>query len=257
MKTSRFVRQCGLFLKKNMPTMLTIAGSVGVFLTAVTTANATIKATCLVNEAECQKKDALTKKEVFVTTATSYIPPVLIGSATIACIVASNVLNKHQQASLMGAYMLLDTAFRDYKKKVTEMYGEHADEDVQGELLKDRYKEGRVVKIRTDETLLFYIDHYGQIFERTFAEVQDAEYQLNRKLAVDGEASVNDFLKLLGLEPNKACASLGWDQEGICDFFIPPWIDFEHQLVRMDDGMECYIIQFATEPMVGYACPFE
>lgn len=256
MKASRPIRQAGLFLSKNMPTILTIAGSVGVVLTAVTTANATVKAVCLVNEAECQKKDTLTKKEVFVTTAPSYIPPILIGSATIACVVASNLLNKRQQASLASAYMLLDTTFRDYKKKVVEMYGENADKDVKAELLKERYKEQRIVKIRTDETLLFYIDQYGQIFERTFAEVQDAEYQLNRKMAMDGEASVNDFFELLGLETNEVGACLGWDQEGICDFFMPPWIDFEHQLVRMEDGMECFIINFVTEPTPGHAAPF-
>lgn len=256
MKASRLVRQAGLFLSKNMPTILTIAGSVGVVLTAVTTANATVKAVCLVNEAECQKKDALTKKEVFVTTAPSYIPPILIGSATIACVVASNLLNKRQQASLASAYMLLDTTFRDYKKKVIEMYGENADKDVRAELLKEHYKEQKVVKIRTDETLLFYIDQYGQIFERTFSEVQDAEYQLNRKLAMDGEASVNDFFELLGLDTNEVGACLGWDQEGVCDFFMPPWIDFEHQLVRMEDGMECFIIIFVTEPTPGYAAPF-
>lgn len=243
-------------MSKNMPTILTIAGSVGVVLTAVTTANATVKAVCLVNEAECQKKDTLTKKEVFVTTAPSYIPPILVGSATIACVVASNLLNKRQQASLASAYMLLDTTFRDYKKKVVEMYGENADKDVKAELLKERYKEQGVVKIRTDETLLFYIDQYGQIFERTFAEVQDAEYRLNRKLAMDGEASVNDFFELLGLDTNKVGACLGWDQEGVCDFFMPPWIDFEHQLVRMEDGMECFIINFVTEPTPGYAAPF-
>lgn len=256
MKASRLIRQAGLFLSKNMPTILTVAGSVGVVLTAVTTANATVKAICLVNEAECQKKDTLTKKEVFVTTAPSYIPPILIGSATIACVVASNLLNKRQQASLASAYMLLDTTFRDYKNKVVEMYGENADKDVKAELLKERYKEQRVVKIRTDETLLFYIDQYGQIFERTFAEVQDAEYQLNRKMAMDGEASVNDFFELLGLDTNEVGACLGWDQEGVCDFFMPPWIDFEHQLVPMEDGMECFIINFVTEPTPGYAAPF-
>lgn len=256
MKSSKLIRQAGLFLSKNMSTLLTVAGSVGVVLTAVAATNATVKATCLINEAECQKKDMLTKKEVFTTAAISYIPPVLIGSATIACIVASNILNKRQQASLVSAYMLLDTTFRDYKKKVIEMYGESADRDVKAELLKERYVNQGVVRVKTDETLLFYVDQYGQIFERTFSEVQDAEYQLNRKLVTDGEASVNDFFEFLGLDKNEIGACLGWEQEGICDFFMPPWIDFEHQLVRMDDGMECFIINFVTEPMAGYAAPF-
>lgn len=256
MQASRLIKQTGRLLARNLPTILAIAGTAGMVLTAVASANATIKAVCLVNEAECQKKEELTKKEVFYVSAPSYIPVVLMGVATAACIIGSNALNRRQQATLMSAYMFLDTSFKNYKKKITEIYGENADRDVRAALLNEQYVKQGVVRIRTDETLLFYVDAYGQIFERTYAEIQDAEYQLNRKLAVDGEASVNDFFELLGLNTNEIGACLGWTQEGICDFFMPPWIDFEHDLVRLDDGMECYIINFVTEPVAGYASPF-
>ena len=69
---------------------------------------------------------------------------------------------------------------------------------------------------------------------------------------MDGEASLNDFFELLGLNEMKIGDALGWSQECICDFYNPAWIDFEHELVTMEDGMECYIINILVSPMIDY-----
>lgn len=256
MNTSKFLKVTKLYLSRNAPMILSCVGAIGVGITAVVTAKATVKAVCIINEAECSKKETLTKGEAFAVAAPAYIPAVLIGSATIVCIFGANVLNRKHQAALTSAYILLDSTFKDYKAKVAELYGTDANKKVRAEIVKDKCKDIEQHIVRSDETLLFYEEHYGKIFERTFAEVQDAEYRLNRKLAMDGEASLNDFFQLLGLNEMEVGDALGWSQEGICDFFNPPWIDFEHELVRLDDGMECYIINILVAPVTGYDLPF-
>ena len=88
-------------------------------------------------------------------------------------------------------------------------------------------------------------------------EVQNAEYLLNRKIVTEGEACLNDFLKLLGLSEINGGDELGWSLEAGCAFYGYSWIDFEHELVELtEDGLECYIIHIAEEPTIGYTEPF-
>ena len=62
----------------------------------------------------------------------------------MTCIFGSNVLNKRQQASLASAYALLDTSFKEYKKKVIDLYNEEADIEIRNEIAKDKYEENDI-----------------------------------------------------------------------------------------------------------------
>lgn len=256
-------------LKKHSPTILTVIGAIGVVATAVAAVKATPKAMLLIEQAGYEKGSdenpiedmeyaSLTPVEMVKTAWKPYIPAALIGGATITCIFSANVLNRRQQAAITSAYILLERTYKSYKDKVVELYGKETDRRVREEIVKDDYKEKAedIPEADSDETLLFYEEHYGQYFHRKMVEVMDAEYRINRKLAQEGEACLNDFFEYLGLDETEVGDALGWSQEGICDFFQPAWIDFEHQLVTMDDGMECYIINILVKPKEGYDCPF-
>lgn len=251
MTGTRILRQSALYLRNHSSTILTCVGAVGLVATAVLAVKATPKAMERLNEAEVEKHEDLTKTEKFLVAAPEYIPAVLTGATTIACIFGANVLNKRQQAALASAYMLLERTYKSYKDKAVELYGDDADKNIRHAVVKEKCKEIER-QPHGDETLLFYEEHYGEFFERTMLQVQDAEYQLNRKFAMDGEASLNDFFELLGLNEMKIGDALGWSQECICDFYNPAWIDFEHELVTMEDGMECYIINILVSPMIDY-----
>lgn len=127
-----------VFFKKNGATILTCLGAAGVIGTAVTAVKATPKAMLLLNEAKKEKGSSLTKLEVVKIAGPLYIPSVLIGVSSIACILGSNVLNKQKQAALVSAYTILDQSYKEYKNKVTEMYGEEANKAVEEELSKDK-----------------------------------------------------------------------------------------------------------------------
>ena len=97
-------------------TVLTVLGGVGVVATVVTAIKATPKALKKIEEAKELKGEELTKMEIVKTTATTYIPTVVIGVSTVACIFGANVLNKRQQAALMSAYAFVDNSYKEYKR---------------------------------------------------------------------------------------------------------------------------------------------
>lgn len=252
------------FLEKHSSTILTVVGAVGVVATAVTAVQATPKALALIEQAGYEKGSEenpcmdmeytpLTPVEMVQAAWKPYVPSVLIGAATIVCLFGANGLNKRQQAALAGAYIFLDQSYKKYKDKVNELFGEDTDTWVRSEIVKDKAKEEDISAPKSDETLLFYEEHYGKFFERTMLEVQDAEYQLNRKLVIDGEVTLNDFFEFLGLNAKEIGDILGWSVETICDSNHPAWIDFEHELVTMDDGMECRIITMVDQPVKDFA----
>lgn len=237
------------FCKRNASTILTYLGGVGVVTTAVLAAKETPKALCRIDEVKREKEDELTKFETVVAAAPAYIPAVLAGSATIACIFGANVLNKRQQAALMSAYALLDNSYKEYKKKVDELYGEGSDREVRNEIAKDHYEPEDEYD---DGKQLFYDEFSQRYFRSTMEDVLKAEYELNRGLSQDIGAFLNDFYDLLGLEEVDYGNYLGWSTFELVETQWYCWVEFEHTKVTMDDGMECTIISLWTEPTFDF-----
>ena len=117
-------------LRRNSPKILTILAAMGTVSTAFATARATPKALLLIREAESQKGEDLTPLEKVKVAAVPYIPAVLLGSATIVCIFGAQMLNRRVQSSMASAYALLDQSFKDYRRKLKELYGDEADKKV-------------------------------------------------------------------------------------------------------------------------------
>jgi hypothetical protein len=238
-----------MFFKRNASTILTCAGGAGVVATAVVAVKDTPKAMQIIEKAEEAKGESLTVVEKIKYAGPVYIPAILIGASTLACIFGAHSLNKRQQASLMSAYALLDNSYKEYKKKVDEVYGEGADARIKGEIAKDKYNEESIHV--EDEKQLFYDYFSERYFESTMEEVMQAEYDLNRKLHTRDYAYLNDYYDLIGLEQIPSGWNLGWSMGASFDHYWKTWIDFRHEKVEMEDGMECYIITM-TEPIPDF-----
>lgn len=240
-----FRRACGktlLQLKRSSPTILSCLGSAGVIATAVLAVNATPKALAKIRHDSREKHDgdpyAYTKFEAFRSSWKYYIPTVAVGASTIACILGANALNLKQQASMASAYILLDNAYKEYKNKVKTVFGKDADALINKKTVKEKYHDD--IYQPSGEGFLFYEYYHGEFFERTREEVLSAEYRFNMKFASRGYASLNDFYRLLGLPESDAGDALVWTfDEKTNDY---PLVDFIHELVELEDGMECYII---------------
>lgn len=249
-----------LFMKRNASTILTCLGGIGVVTTTVMAVKATPKALRLIEEAEKEKGEKLTTWETVKTTAPTYIPTVLFGVGTVACIFGANILNKRQQASLMSAYALLDESYKKYRRTVVELYGKETHEEIVNAIAVEEANEvymhasnlgvdcTQFLEEDYSDPVLFYDEYSHRYFEAPIEQVILSEYHLNRNYIMRGFALLNEFYEFLGLEQTDYGGEVGWvidDNE----FF---WIDFNHRKVTMDDGLECYIIEMMFEPTMDW-----
>lgn len=247
---NKWLYKSNVFLKKNGSTILTVAGGVGVVATSVMAVKATPKALYLLEQAKEEKGEELTKLETIQVAGPVYIPSIIMGVSTIACVFGANALNKHQQAALMSAYALLDNSYKEYKAKVKGLYGEDADTMVKNSIIKDKYEKEEIVV--DDGKRLFYDEFSGRYFESTSEDVIKAEYELNRETALYGGVYLNRFYELLGIPTTEEGTTLGWSLGMLSDRYLAYWIEFDHDKVVMDDGLECYIIRMRNEPGVDF-----
>ena len=244
------LRDSIIFLKNNASTILTCAGGAGVIATSVMAVKATPKALALLENAKEEKGEDLTNLETVKVAGPAYIPAVLMGVSTIACIFGANALNKRQQAVLISAYALLDNSYKDYKNKVQELYGKDSNKHIKEEISKDKYEEN---PYSIEEGKQLFYDEFSQrYFESTTEQVLRAEHEVNRMLATDYGVYLNEFYELLGIDRTDYGDYLGWSTGEIVETYWYCWIDFHHTKVIMDDGMECTIISMGMEPTFGF-----
>lgn len=247
---NKLLRQSKVFLNRYSSTILTCVGGAGVVVTSVMAVKATPKALKLLEQAKDEKGEELTKLEVVKVAGPVYIPSIVMGVSTIACIFGANVLNQRKQAALMSAYAVLDNSYKDYRNKVEELYGEEADAHVRSEIVKDKYEEENVEV--DDNKQLFYDAFSERYFESTMENVIRAQYAINRKISLWGGADLNEFYEALDIPPVDYGKHLGWSSGSLMEMAWSDWLDFDHEKVVMDDGLECYIITISVEPMFDY-----
>lgn len=242
------------FTKCNASTLLTVAGGLGFIGTVILAVNETPKALQIMEDRQNEKGDALTPVEKAIAVAPVYLPATILGVTSLVCIFGANVLNKKQQASLASAYALASTTYKEYRDKNIELFGEEADEKIRTEIAIEKRKEldvytPGIAPIDTKgETILFYDDYHKRYFESTMEAIVNAEYHFNRNFAMRDYATLDEFYNFLGLEPKKGDDILGWSKWELYEEWEASFIDFNHRRVELEDGLECYMIEFVFPP---------
>ena len=243
-------------IKRNAPTLLTGLGVIGVVGTTISGIKATPKALQILEmeneyklELEGEELDIF-EKALLVTPI--YLPTILLGLGTISCILGANHINRNRQAALTSAYACLNTSFNEYKNKVNEVYGDGANDKIETEIAKDNLTP--TDKTYLGETKLFYDKISKRYFESTIYNLQNAIYQLNKIYAIDGDVSLNEFYKLIGIDTTVDGDIIGWNGVNQWEFIGYVWIDIEWKLMDMPDDLECYILEYNVEPTIDYTC---
>jgi len=246
------------YLKRSSPAILTCLGAIGVVTTSVLAVKATPKAVDIIRAREGIDHEGNyygpTKLEVIQSCWKCYIPAALVGLSTIACIFGANILNKRNQASLASAYALLNQSYQQYRNAAKSVYGEDADEKIKIEAAKNAYVSAGGYHIYDPESeseeILFYDTFCQRYFTSTMSSVINAQYHVNRNFALRGWSDLNELYDFLGLEEHRGGDLIGWSADEMLESGLAPWIEFENRLVKMDDGLECYIISTLFEPKV-------
>lgn len=255
----KLTKACARFLRKHGGTILAVAASVGVVATAIETGRATTKAKHLLAVDEALRtynedeqgivEESPTKKEIVQTCWKAYVPAVILGGGTIACILGSNALNKKQIASLTAGYMALGKAYQEYRREVAEHVGAEHEKEI--------YKDAQsVLKEPTsdmvEDKLLCYEPISKRYFHATETALLEAFYSLNRDFALNGYASMNDLYNYLGLDYIPEGDLKGWCADYLAADWEYFWIDFSYLKQKTDDGLEVYYVEAYQEPIDDY-----
>lgn len=246
--------QVGYFIKRNMPTILSIGAAVGVVVSNILTNKASIKATLKVDEIEKKKHRELTFIEEVKVVAPIYSPSIVVGAATIGCIFGSNFLNKKQLAALAGAMSILQANFKRYRTEVVNEVGKEKEENIwkasrpNGESLYKTVSEQESKFVDTTG-LTFFIDSLtDEGFYTDKATVESAILKLNRKLQMNPNQTVtlNEFRNDLDLHATNFGNIVGWSKIDVDEYdTTDPWIDI--QLVPFEN-LDGYYIRYLSLP---------
>lgn len=240
--------------KDNGASILTGLGVAGVFSTAVMAAKATPKALDILEQKEQYKQQEygqpLTRFEKALVMIPAYIPTILMGTATTACIIGANHINQVKQASLMAAYTYLDSEYKAYQQKTKEIFSEEGEKKVREELEKERF----IHKEYGDpgEKKLFYDEFSNRYFEMSIHELLLAVYEANRMYNYLGEISLNNFYEFLDLKPIELGKTLGWNSYKDMECYGFCWLEVRWERIETPDNLEAYAIRFEIDPSKDY-----
>ena len=140
-------------VQKHSPEILMGVGVVGVVTSTVMACKATMKLNDILEESketrdkikevennpkyedkyspEDAKKDlAINYVQTGMKVAKLYAPAVLLGGASLGCLLASNDILRKRNAALSAAYMTVDKSFKEYRNRVTERFGEEVEKEI-------------------------------------------------------------------------------------------------------------------------------
>lgn len=263
---SRAFHKVGFKIRKHSPELLIGAGIVGIVASGVMACKATLK----VNEVASQSKENIdrihvatekgkteageayskedSKKDlaiVYVQTglklAKLYAPSIILGAASIGCIVTSHNIIRKRNIALAAAYTAVDKGFKDYRGRVVERFGKELDHELRYNI-KAKEVEETVVDENGNEKVvkktvnMVDVSKYKNVNDYSdYARIyddgcngwdKDPEYNLmflrqqqnyaNELLKAKGHLFLNEVYDMLGFPRSQAGQAVGWLYDEEC-----------------------------------------
>ena len=174
------------------------------------------------------EEDARKDKTIIMTTTAIrimklYIPSVIVGAGSIACLLESHNVMRNRNAGLAAALAATTESFKQYRERVTEKYGDEVDKEMRYGIKKEKKeKDGK----KTKEEIVVGCDEkelsgYARYFnENNINWSDDPQFNLmflrqnqnwaNDKLISQGYLYLNDVYEALGFPKSKAGQVVGW-----------------------------------------------
>lgn len=234
----------------NSPGILTGLGAAGLVTTAVLTGKAAIHADRMVRaEYYVQGGDEtelMTKKEVVALVWKEFVPPVVVGVASIACIIGANSIGTRRAAAFAAAFKLSEDAAEKYRQQVVEKIGAKAEEGVREKLAEQKILNtpGHEQIIVVGSKSIFFDEFSGRYFEADFEAVRKAVNDINYQINNSMYASVSDLYDKLGLKPTEVSGMFGWNANQQLDVLYVP--------IMIEEGKVAISLQYRKDPIHGY-----
>ena len=252
-KASRTFCKAGLKIKKHSPEILVVGGVVGLVTSGVMACKATTKLSAILDDSkeqielfdkvaanpemvkeeytveDAEKDKKIVKVQTVVKVAKLYAPSIAVGVVSIGAIFASNNIMRKRNVALGAAYATVDRAFKDYRNRVVDRFGEELDKELRYNLKTKEVKEtveDENGKKKTVKRNIKYMDsptpsEFAVIYDdgcagwtkdpedNKFFLIQQQRYA-NERLKRRGYLSLNEVYELLGFPSTKAGQVVGW-----------------------------------------------
>lgn len=252
------VHKVGFQLQRKSPELLVGLGIIGAITSAVLACKATTKAGKIIEEAndaistihqanengvtnagetyseqDCKKDLAVAYVQTGVKFAKLYAPAVLLGTASVASILASHNIMKKRNVALAAAYAAVDKSFKDYRGRVLERFGEQVEKELRynikaqeiEETVTDGKGKEKTVKKTADVAEAGWdpskYSPYAKIFDESHPDwrkdaeqnryyLQALQAQATDKLRSQGHLFLNEVYDMLGFKRTEAGSAVGW-----------------------------------------------
>ncbi|MCX7817553.1 MAG: DUF6353 family protein [Syntrophales bacterium] len=247
----RTAGRSGLLLRKHSPEILMGVGVIGVVTSAVMACRSTLKAEEVIDEAKKKidkihyAKETISVEEyteqdykkdlavAYVQTGIDFVrlygPAVLVGVASIGCLVGSHNIMRKRNIALVAAYKAVEQSFSDYRKRVVAELGEDKDyqfkHGIKTEVV-DGVEIGEDGKKKKTKNVVTTMDpngisQYARFFDESCVQwSKTPEYNLmflkcqqnhaNDLLHSRGHIFLNEVYDMLGIPRTQEGAVVGW-----------------------------------------------
>lgn len=248
-KITNFVNSTKSFLSKHSPEILTGIGVTGMVASTVLAVQATPKAMVLLEDAKKEKGDKLTAIETVKVAWKPYIPAMVSGVASAACIIGASKINYKRNAALATAYAISERTLLTYKDKVIETIGEKKEKAIRDNIAQDEVNKTPVSTsqvIITPKGNTMCMDKLsGRYFKSDIESIKKAINELNRQILCQNYISLTEFYSLIDLDGIKSSDYLGWNiDDGM--------IEVEFSSCLTEDGQPCIVMDFNIAPKYDF-----
>jgi hypothetical protein len=218
--------KAGMKLKKHSPAIFTGIGIVGLGATAYLAYKSRDKVEVVVEEIERQRdlEIPVNKMEVAKGLTEALYQPVVVGAASVACILMAQKIQNNRIKMLVGTLALEQARNVYFERKYKEQHGEEAytkfvtpTEDVEHTEIDKKGKEKTTitqVKKEIDQTIGQWFDE-SQLYvsddhSYNIAQIDKAREDMLTLMFHRGHVILNEVREALGFERIKNGALLGW-----------------------------------------------
>ena len=251
-KMSRNLHKFGFKFKKYSPEILAVAGVVGIVASGIMACKASTKLSGVIEETKEQldqvhdyvekngfsdkyteedsKKDtAIIYTQTAVKLVKLYGPAVILGTLSITAMLTSNKILRKRNIALAAAYTTVDKAFKDYRGRVVERFGEELDRELKynlkskeiEEVVTDENGEETTVKKTVKAMNPNDISEYARFFDESCSSWNKSQFHnqmflkqqqnyANDLLKAQGYLFLNDVYKMLGMDVAPYGQVVGW-----------------------------------------------
>lgn len=222
--------KAGVFIRKILPTVLTVVGAGSTIAAVIFAAKEGPRYERIIEEKRFETCAEPSIKEKIITGAKIFAPAIGCAAVSVACGVGAHCMDLHTQASLTGAYVAAQQAFKKYREKNAEINGDKADISVREAIEEEKLPE--VIRDATGERI--YTVHiegleegrHSDTISMPKADILTAIIRANLMLDQIGSITLNDMRELFGLPSVEEGHELGWSVDMLCDWQQSTQLEF-------------------------------